>query len=93
MAMKHDGLKLIIRILKRIIDDPNNLKYQNLDYKKVQDKLKHCPNLIDLLFNAGFYKSGNNQRLLFNINSLDTLKLIYDQLISGLVMTTSVIFK
>ena len=74
--------KLIVQILKRIMEEPNNSKYQNLNYHRVTNKLKHCPRLIDLLYKAGFYKSGNGKRLLFDIKSLDKLKLIHNQLMS-----------
>ena len=74
------GLKFIVKIFRKIINEPNNSKYQSLNYKKVINKLKNCKDLIDLLYNAGFSKS--DDRLLFDINLLHTLKMIYDQLLS-----------
>ncbi|MDY6814955.1 MAG: hypothetical protein SV598_03610 [Pseudomonadota bacterium] len=86
MAASSKGSKLIITILKRIIDEPTNSKYQSLNYQKVNDKLQHSSEMMEILYNAGFYKSENGQKLLFNVDSLDTLKLIYNQLTSSQVV-------
>ena len=77
-----EPLKLIIRILKRIIDEPSNSKFQKLDFQRLCDKLGNDSDLLQIFYIAGFHKSDNGKRLLFDLNSLDKLEAIYDELTS-----------
>ena len=74
-----ERVKLVIKILKKIIDEPDNMKYQNLNYKKVYKKLGNDDMMMGLLLNAGFHKDDGN-RLLFDKDSFNKLKDVYDDL-------------
>ena len=80
MAADEKELKLIIKIFKKIVEEPTNSKYQELNHKRLNNKLSNASNLMKILFNAGFYKSEDEKKLLFDANSTDTLKLIYNEL-------------
>lgn len=80
MSTNSDGMILIIKILKNIIDDPNNEKYRNVNYNKLIIALKDSPGLIKLLYKAGFRKSDDNKILSFDITKLTLIHQIYHKL-------------
>ena len=86
MAANKKKSKLIIKILKNIIEEPNNVKYHKINYKKIKDKLKNCADLIEILYSAGFKESDDNEKLIFHPESSDSAKLIYNELTSRLVI-------
>ena len=66
-------IKLLLKIINNIIENPSNTKYQNLNYNKIESKFIKCPCCMDILFYCGFYKSSNGQRLLFRSKTLNKL--------------------
>ena len=74
--------RLIIKLLKKIIDNPQDTKYQTLNYDMVRNKLQNKESM-NLLYNAGFYKSENGKKLLFNIECMDTMKMFHAELTSS----------
>ena len=74
---------LLLRIFDNIIKNPNNPKYQNLNYNTIYKKFVKCKSCVDLLICCGFYKSNNGERLLFNTNKLQNLKQIKKLLLSS----------
>lgn len=86
MATRTDGTELISQILRRIIRDPSNLKYRTLNYKRINNKLSNFPALMELLYNAGFKKSDNDKYLTFDIKSLHSLELIYNEIAASSVI-------
>ena len=48
--------KLLLRIFDNIIKNPNNPKYQNLNYNTIYKKFVKCKSCVDLLICSGFYK-------------------------------------
>eukprot|EP01084_Bolivina_argentea_P170993 296261_1 len=87
MTTKQDcvsELKVVIEIFKRILNDRNNKKYQNINYKRVSTKLTNTPKLMELICKAGFSKSKDGKRLIYDMQSFDILKVIYNELVSSL---------
>ena len=69
-------IKLLLKIINNIIENPSNTKYRDLNYIKIEKKFIKCPCCMDILFYCGFYKSSNDSgvdRLLFSSKLLDKL--------------------
>eukprot|EP01083_Nonionella_stella_P291099 990551_1 len=68
-ALEKSG-NLLIKILKKIIDNPNKSKYRNLNLIKISNKFQNSKIRIDLIIHllssAGFKKSNDGTRLLLN---------------------------
>ena len=74
--------KLLLRIFNNIINNPNKQKYKNLDFNIISKKFSKCPSCINILRCAGFYKSKNGHRLIFDEYKLDKLKKIKNLLLN-----------
>eukprot|EP01084_Bolivina_argentea_P061782 112941_1 len=66
-------VKVLIVIFKNIRQNPNKDKYQNLNLNRIWKKLNKCQSCIKLLCDAGFYKSGDDKRLLYDTQKMDEL--------------------
>eukprot|EP01084_Bolivina_argentea_P088221 159309_1 len=53
--VRDDGIKLLLKILTKILYDPYNIKYQNLNFDNVHNKF-NCGNFMNILFTLGFQK-------------------------------------
>eukprot|EP01084_Bolivina_argentea_P104896 187801_1 len=78
-------LKLIEKILKNILDHPQNPKYKDLNYIKIKQRLNNSSTYFRWLNNAGFEPSMDNQR--FILNNMDKVKQVYSSLL--VVMTAA----
>eukprot|EP01084_Bolivina_argentea_P263673 446363_1 len=73
-------VKKVLTIFENILTYPANSKYQNLNLSRISKLFKNWPKGLEMLYSAGFYRSDNGKRLLFDIKKLDQLKLLYDVL-------------
>eukprot|EP01084_Bolivina_argentea_P207850 354546_1 len=71
---------ILLRILTNIIQHPKNPKYQDLNVSRITKKFDNCSKALRILYDAGFYQSGDSNRLLFDINKLNTLEALYVKL-------------
>eukprot|EP01084_Bolivina_argentea_P225671 381289_1 len=69
-------IRLISKIFSKIIQNPDNEKYKNLNRTKICNRFVNSENCIKILYHAGFYdhKSDNGSRLLFDSKKLIHLK-------------------
>eukprot|EP01084_Bolivina_argentea_P149944 261862_1 len=76
LDQKRNGIKLVLRIFENIVENPNEIKYRNLNANRVFKKLQQCNELRQLLLESGFKTSNDGKRLIFdttktiNINHL-----------------------
>eukprot|EP01084_Bolivina_argentea_P194680 334059_1 len=78
---REKGVNLIIKICKNILQHPENIKYQSLNFQKLYKKLKYeC--FIDVLLQCGFYKSKDAQKLIFDVKQLYKLKILNNWLMN-----------
>eukprot|EP01084_Bolivina_argentea_P072437 131523_1 len=64
-------VKSLSKIFNKILCNPSQLKYHDLNFSKVSDKFNNCPPAIDLLYEVGFkkIKSQAGLRLQFTYNN------------------------
>lgn len=60
------GMKGFYDICSKLLDNLDNKKYYNLNYDVICKKFQDCPPCIQLLQDAGFIKSKDGTRLIFN---------------------------
>eukprot|EP01084_Bolivina_argentea_P159200 277275_1 len=77
----HREAKILRSIFKKVLKNPNNEKYQNLNLNRIPKQLAQCQICMNLLYDAGFYKSTDGKRLLYHITKLNQLKTI-DKILS-----------
>eukprot|EP01084_Bolivina_argentea_P040571 74961_1 len=65
---------LLDTMLSKILKYPMEQKYQRFDMKIISEKFKKCPLCIEILYNAGFVKSKNCKKIIFNYSNMRTLK-------------------
>eukprot|EP01084_Bolivina_argentea_P068594 124847_1 len=70
-----EGIKLILMIMQNILANPTNIKYRDLNYRRIMNRLSNCSTCIDILFNIGFYKI--KQRLILDQTSINSMKKHY----------------
>eukprot|EP01084_Bolivina_argentea_P117287 208311_1 len=63
----------ILKIFNNILQHPTDIRYQNVNYYTVLKKLHQCPVFVKVLEIAGFYKSGDGHRILFDTTTLSDL--------------------
>eukprot|EP01083_Nonionella_stella_P140387 430411_1 len=71
-------INFVLNIFKKILLNPKDAKYGNLNLRRVQKRIETTPNVIHLLFKAGFIESPDRTRLLWiysdeNYHSLKTV--------------------
>eukprot|EP01084_Bolivina_argentea_P210379 358100_1 len=69
------GLKLLSKIFMKILKEPSEEKYANLNLQKIKQKFMKCTPCFDLLLIAGFKISSDNTRLKW-IHNANTMKLL-----------------
>ena len=76
------GANLIQKIIGKILQNPDNPKFRDLNLSKIHKKLKETPPAFDLLFIAGFVKSADGQRLQWHhdTESIQRLQTVHDAL-------------
>eukprot|EP01084_Bolivina_argentea_P189769 326278_1 len=72
--------KFLLKIFNKIIYNPNNKKYQNLNGEKVINTCSNNILCMQILLDAGFKEQQKDKRLIFDPNKLDTLKAMYAKL-------------
>ena len=60
------GMKGFYDICSKLLDNLDNKKYYNLNYDVICKKFQDCPPCVELLQDAGFIKSKDGTRLIFN---------------------------
>eukprot|EP01083_Nonionella_stella_P001437 4130_1 len=73
-------VKILIIVFDKILQHPNEDKYQNLSLRRISTKLNNCTMCINVLYAAGFSKRDNDKRLLFDMKNVDALQSMYDYL-------------
>eukprot|EP01084_Bolivina_argentea_P118373 210047_1 len=76
----HKKFKCLMKILKNILNNPTDGKYTNLNLSRITKTFKDYPIYLHFLYDAGFYKSDDNKRLVHDIKHINELKSIYIQL-------------
>eukprot|EP01083_Nonionella_stella_P274046 930049_1 len=61
--IKTKAIKLLRKICDNIISNPTELKYQDLNFVKIHQKLNKCSPAIELLYDVGFKPSNDGLRL------------------------------
>eukprot|EP01084_Bolivina_argentea_P130045 229606_1 len=61
-------------MFSNILKYPMEQKYQRFSMKTILRKFEKFPVCIDILYNAGFVKSKNGKKLVFNYNNMRVLK-------------------
>eukprot|EP01084_Bolivina_argentea_P103886 186051_1 len=79
-SIQNNELKLLIRILQNVVSNPNNHKYQNLHFDRIYKKFEQHPFYMVMLNDAGFCKSYDGKRLIFDIKQLPKLKKMLNKL-------------
>eukprot|EP01084_Bolivina_argentea_P102905 184347_1 len=80
-----DVLITIFEAILAILKNKNNKKYQNLSMKRISNKFKNysithvC---MVILYQAGFEKSDDGKRLLYDTNNLHQLQSVHETLVS-----------
>eukprot|EP01084_Bolivina_argentea_P257012 432908_1 len=74
-------LELLLRIFENIVNNPNNLKYQALNVKSINQRINNSVIFWQTLWNAGFYKYNN--RVLFDQTKIESLTTTYNSLLSA----------
>eukprot|EP01084_Bolivina_argentea_P049635 91289_1 len=89
--LNFDDIRLLERILKRIIENPLNAKYRNINLNAIRKKLNNtfC---IDILKSIGFQyvSSDDNDRLVFNDDATHQLESVYWQFVMMLTLQFNV---
>jgi len=75
---KTKSTKLLNNIIYNIINNPNDEKYLNLNYLKLNDKLS--PIAFEILYLGGFTKDDSTNRLVFDVKQLSKLQQIFSLL-------------
>jgi len=65
---------LLVQILTNVINNPNEPKYQSMNFSKIRVKFKPCPSALYYLFDAGFSQSFDGSRLEFQPSSWSMLE-------------------
>eukprot|EP01084_Bolivina_argentea_P177760 307405_1 len=73
---RDNGIKLLSQIFNKILSNPSEPKYSNLNLSKIRQKCDKCRPCIYLLFCAGFKESQDGSRLQwqYNNNNMSALK-------------------
>eukprot|EP01084_Bolivina_argentea_P068656 124964_1 len=69
---RQKALHLLIKISNNIINNSNNEKFQNINFKKIKNK---CPKIVPILLNIGFEVNPNGMQITFNKTKENALKL------------------
>eukprot|EP01084_Bolivina_argentea_P271726 462436_1 len=77
---RNKGIELLLKVLNKIISHPNDDKYRDLNFNKVQSRLLDCDQCLSLLFSVGFKHSENRLKLNIKDCDIDTLKRLYHRL-------------
>ncbi len=80
---RNKGIKLLLKVLNNIISHPDDDKYRNLNFNKIQTLLVDsldCDKCLVLLFSVGFKHSENRLKLNIKDCDIDTLKRLYHRL-------------
>eukprot|EP01083_Nonionella_stella_P014382 40420_1 len=75
-----NGLSTLLKILNKISKEPTNTKYHNVNTERVLCQFNGNQVFIESLIKAGFAKSPNGKRLLFDIQRLDNIPSIKQEL-------------
>ena len=83
--IRNDGIKRLLSIFNNILQNPSDLKYQNLNFTKLRSKFSSYPTFIHILFTLGFDQimEDNKSRLKiikFDAYNMDLIFIAYNQL-------------
>eukprot|EP01083_Nonionella_stella_P157214 510185_1 len=78
LAFQHEDSRLLATIFSKILKNPDNLKYQNLNVKTIGNRFKNKKSGLQLLLYVGFKASGStgHMRLIFDMNDINMNKLM-----------------
>eukprot|EP01084_Bolivina_argentea_P305736 528198_1 len=68
--------KMILQIFQNILQHPNNDKFKNLNLNRIGKLFSNQQICLQYLYDAGFYKSNDERRLLHDKTKLNQLKQI-----------------
>eukprot|EP01084_Bolivina_argentea_P012959 24289_1 len=71
---EQQNIYLLDEIFSNVIKYPFDTKYHRFSINKLRKQFKNCSVGIQLLYDAGFVKSKNEKKVIFNINKMKTLK-------------------
>ena len=75
-ADRDKGVKLLNKIFTNILNNPNELKFRDLNFSKIRAKLDKCRPAFYILFVAGFNQSPDGSRLQWQNTTITMPKLI-----------------
>eukprot|EP01083_Nonionella_stella_P237775 833806_1 len=83
-------LKLLVKIVQKIIEHPNESKYGNINASKLIHKFQDYIECIDVLQHAGFEYSEDGSRFIYNTERDDELQEVYACLVNiWMILCTS----
>eukprot|EP01084_Bolivina_argentea_P128999 227907_1 len=75
-----NDIQLLTNVFEKIFQNLNNKKYQNLNRTRVCKTFVKPELSMNVLHHAGFYKSNDGRRLLYDMNKLDHMKKLHANL-------------
>ena len=78
----NEDTRLLLRILKKIIDHPNADKFKNIHMTRLTKKIFNYYLCVDILKQAGFTTSNDGLRLVFDEQQYDQLQAVYLDLLA-----------
>eukprot|EP01084_Bolivina_argentea_P085805 155090_1 len=75
-------IKLLVKILQNILNDPNNEQYHNINIKRLLNKFSEPKLCVNLLHKSGFITLNDGTRLVYNKEQLHKLIATHQQLLS-----------
>lgn len=72
-----DDRDIILKVLGKVLDNPDNTTFQRISKSKIKSKLKGKEKSINNLLQAGFYESDDGRRLIFDPTKVHQLRQQY----------------
>ena len=72
---REKAITLLQKIFAKILIDPSNPKFRDLDFAKIKKKLDRCQPAIILLFDTGFTVSEDGDRLQWELSEINISKI------------------
>ena len=67
---RQKAITLLQKIFAKILSDPSNPKFRDLNFAKIGKKFDRCQPALILLFDAGFTLSEDGDRLQWKLNEI-----------------------
>eukprot|EP01083_Nonionella_stella_P088865 247908_1 len=79
---RNNELEFTLKVLSKVIRNPNESKYRNLNLKGVLTRLNNNQLFVKLLHAIGFERNDDGSRLILNQNKIRNVKQAYDKIVT-----------